>query len=1007
MSKGYNTVQSSPTWPKLTILKLNSIRQIEIYLGYIFTCGVLYLLSLWNKEIATWPFDQDESGNHILIEDEDETFTIEEFFKVNIAANSINLAGTSNILTIDTFIHRYIRYYRNQEGFSELKFECNTDGKTVHSIANKPLSIDQVKEKKMIFGHCLIDIKIPNLFALLKEGVFHPFFIFQIFSCILWVFEEYYVYACAIFIMSMVSLVFNLMQTRNNIKAVRDLALYECKVTVFRDQWVEISSKELVPGDLIKLKEGVIMPADVILTKGMCLVDESMLTGESLLIVKEGIPNSSSIFYHKEKKFTVSAGTLPKICRHDPTGIVVATGFSTAKGDLVRSVLYPKPNRFSFYADSFKFIGIMGIFGFIGFIWALGFLLHQGAGAKTIIIRTLDLITIVVPPVLPLVLTIGTSFSISRLKKLNISCISLPAVNAAGRVSVVVFDKTGTITEDWMSLKGVFVEEFIDAKMTEYHCQENMAVCNSLTYINGKIEGDPQEIAIFNNVGWDTVESDGGWTVTGPNGPVEVLHIYHFSSESKRMAVISKNNSGLFLHIKGAPETIKPICANIPTNFEDSVKSFTQEGYRVMACAYKSLDSFDADTPLSSLESNLTYLGLLILENPLKKDSSDTIRTLQLSEIKCIISTGDSHLTGISVAKSCGIINPRVPLYTGEMIKGRLNWKDPTGQFGFLPKMCSIAMTGEMLEYMINNQHPDLERVIRQGAVFGRMFPHQKIMLIEILQGTDTMVAMVGDGANDCGALKKADVGLSLSKAEASIAAPFSTEDIVGIVHVLKEGRNALVTSLQSFKFVAMYSFIQFTAVSILYALENNLMDMQFLYQDLVIILPISVSMANSHPYHTLSKTLPPGNLFSTSIIGSLAGHLLINIIFQVSTFFSMLPFDWYEHESGSTDDPISNNDNTAIFIIACFQVLIAGIVFNIGPPYRRNTLENFWFTGATSFIVLMTIYLVMVPDTFGSLFDVVDLDPAFRWIIIIFALGNLLACFLHEKMFLPKIEDE
>jgi len=982
------------------------MRQLELYLGYILTCGVLYLLSLWLKSISTFPFDEDDSGGYILIENEDDTFQIQEISKLSISSNTINLTGTQTNLSIDSFIHRYIRYYRNQEGFNELIFEHKADGKTFHSLLTKPLSPDQIKEKQKVFGPCLIDIKVPGMFELLKEGIFHPFFIFQIFSCVLWVFEEYYVYACAIFLMSMVSLIFNLVQTRDTVVAVRKLAVYECQVEAFRDQWVQISSKELVPGDLVKIKEGVTMPADVALISGMCLVDESMLTGESLLVVKEGIPNSSSVFYHKDKKFTVSAGTLPKICRHEPTGIIVATGFTTAKGDLVRSVLFPKPNRFSFYADSFKFIGIMGIIGLIGFAWALGFLLHQGAGVKTIIIRSLDLITIVVPPVLPLVLTIGTSFSISRLKTLNISCISLPAVNAAGRVSVVVFDKTGTITEDWMSLKGVFNEELVEAKNTEYCIQENMAVCNSLTYLNGSIEGDPQEIAIFQSVGWEANETESRWAVSGPNGQVEVLQIYHFSSESKKMAVVAKSESGYFLHVKGAPETIKPNCTNVPSTFDDSVKTFTQEGYRVMGCAYKALPSFDPDAPLSSLETDLTYLGLLILENPLKKDSADTIRTLQLSDVKCVISTGDSHLTGISVAKVCGIVNPRVPLYVGELIKGRLVWKDPTGQIGFLPKMCCLAMTGEMLEYMTSNQHPDLMRVTKQGAVFGRMLPHHKIMLIELMQGTDTMVAMVGDGANDCGALKKADVGLSLSKAEASIAAPFSTENIMGIVHVLKEGRNALVTSLQSFKFVAMYSFVQFTSVSILYALENNLMDMQFLYQDLIIILPISVSMANSYPYHTLSKVLPPGNLFSKSILGSLFGHLAINIAFQVATFFSMLPWDWYEHESGSTDDPVSNDDNTAIFIIACFQVLIAGVVFNIGPPYRRNTLENFWFTGATSFIVLMTIYLVLVPDTFGNVFGVVDLDPTFRWVIILFTLGNLLACFLYENIFLPTIDD-
>ena len=1006
MKQGYSTFKSE-AWPKITILKQNTARVIEMYFLYLLTCGVFYVISLWVKSVSLWAYDEDEEGRHVLIEDEDTSFTIAEISKLQISADSISLTSTSSSITIDSFVHRYIRYFRRDEPFQEIQFDSKASGRTFHSFLSKQLNDQQVQERRKIFGNCIIDIKIPSIFILLKEGVFHPFFIFQIFSCVLWIFEEYYIYACAIFIMSMVSLIFNLVQTRETVLSVQKLAVYECKVWALRGSWLEVDSKELVPGDLIRISEGIIMPCDAVLIKGMCLVDESMLTGESLLVVKEEMQDSNMVYYHKNKKCTVSAGTLPKICRNEPVAVVVSTGFATAKGELVRSVLFPKPNRFSFYTDSFKFIGIMSIFGVIGLIWAVSFLVYHNSSTETIIIRGLDIITIVVPPVLPLVLTIGTSFSINRLKKLNISCISLPAVTSAGRVSVVVFDKTGTITEDWMSLKGVFTSTLSQASDCDYKVQENMAVCNSLSYIRGSIEGDPQEIAIFHSVAWEVIDSEYRWSAVGPSGQVNVLQVFHFSSESKRMGVIVQSATETCIHVKGAPEVIQSKCANIPEDFLKQVNHYTKEGFRVLACCYKPLDTFDPEQTLESFEHEMIYLGLLVLENPLKSNSSDTLRTLQMSDIKCAISTGDSHLTGVAVAKVCGLISAKVPLYIGEMQNGRLVWRDPTEQIAFLPKKCSIAITGDILEYMAKNLHPDLPAVVRSGVVFGRMFPQHKILLIELLQGADTMVAMVGDGANDCGALKTADVGLSLSKAEASIAAPFCTEDISGIVHILKEGRNALVTSLQSFKFVAMYSFIQYIAVSILYALENNLMDMQFLYQDLVIILPISISMANSGPYHTLAKVLPPGNLFSFSILGSLFGHLVINLVFQVSAFLLMLPFDWYESSDSTTDKPEACDDNTSIFVIACFQVLIAGLVFNIGPPYRRETLENFWFTASISFIMLMTIYLLMVPETVGDWFEVVELEPNFRWILAMLACGNMVFCYFHEKLFLPKLEDE
>ena len=241
------------------------------------------------------------------------------------------------------------------------------------------------------------------------------------------------------------------------------------------------------------------MPCDVVLLEGLFLVDESMLTGESQLVVKEFMPPSEGFYYHKDKKYTMSAGTLPTISRDRVVGMVIATGFFTAKGELVRSILFPKPNRFSFYADSFKFVGILGCIAVIGFVWSTLVLVDSGDDTVDIILRSLDLVTIVVPPVLPLVMTIGTSFSIFRLQQLKITCISLPAVNAAGRVSVVCFDKTGTITEDSMILKGVHCTELINPLEASYEFQENMGTCNSLTFIRNNIQGDPQEIAIFHS----------------------------------------------------------------------------------------------------------------------------------------------------------------------------------------------------------------------------------------------------------------------------------------------------------------------------------------------------------------------------------------------------------------------------------------------------------------------------------------------------------------------------
>ena len=128
--------------------------------------------------------------------------------------------------------------------------------------------------------------------------------------------------------------------------------------------------------------------------------------------------------------------------------MVIRTAFVTTKGNLVRDILYPKPNKFKFYQDSLKFIFSMGLLAVLGFFCTLPFMIKQGYVASAIIDRSLDLVTITVPPALPAAMTIGTVFAINRLKSQKIYCISPPRVNVSGRVQLMVFDKTGTLTED-------------------------------------------------------------------------------------------------------------------------------------------------------------------------------------------------------------------------------------------------------------------------------------------------------------------------------------------------------------------------------------------------------------------------------------------------------------------------------------------------------------------------------------------------------------------------------
>lgn len=218
--------------------------------------------------------------------------------------------------------------------------------------------------------------------------------------------------------------------------------------------------------------------------------------------------------------------------------MVVRTGFNTTKGALVRSMLFPKPTGFKFYRDSFKYIAVMGAIAGLGFIVSFVNFIRLGLEWHLIIIRALDLITIVVPPALPATLTIGTNFALSRLKKSSIFCISPQRVNIGGKLDVVCFDKTGTLTEDGLDVLGVHSVTSYPHKFSELietsrallkadtqgsktdqspfiSLFNTMATCHSLRLVDDELIGDPLDLKMFEFTDWVFQEGEGGNTNSG------------------------------------------------------------------------------------------------------------------------------------------------------------------------------------------------------------------------------------------------------------------------------------------------------------------------------------------------------------------------------------------------------------------------------------------------------------------------------------------------------------
>lgn len=207
--------------------------------------------------------------------------------------------------------------------------------------------------------------------------------------------------------------------------------------------------------------------------------------------------------------------------------LVVRTGFDTTKGALVRSMLFPKPSGFKFYRDSFRYISVMAIIAMLGFIASFVNFIRLELAWHFIIIRALDLITIVVPPALPATLTIGTNFALSRLKKKQIYCISPQRVNVGGKLDIMCFDKTGTLTEDGLDVLGLRIVSEADGPVSDLITRPallsnnlaeagtktavqsalyTMATCHSLRAVDGELVGDPLDQKMFEFTGWSFEE---------------------------------------------------------------------------------------------------------------------------------------------------------------------------------------------------------------------------------------------------------------------------------------------------------------------------------------------------------------------------------------------------------------------------------------------------------------------------------------------------------------------
>ena len=556
----------------------------------VLTLGLVSFLYYWFDEYTYVWFSECEldEASHVrvvnLLTKSDEI--------ARLRYESIKLAAHGEARVRFFFEYRYNLYYwqARQGKFATVKNKLlnkllkNAEG---YEYYRRGLDVEDREQMKVAYGRNLIDVRLVPLVELLLRELLSPFTLYQFFTVVVWFFNNYSEYACVMLVLIFLSILGSVYEQRNQNQKIRTLALHREEVWVLRrlgagkdSVFDRLSTLEVVPGDVILVQPGAIVPCDAVLLEGSCVVDESLLTGETFPVQKAPLESHATAgfgnvlcagtkclsvsnrrrhrnFYNgTDKQFPVAGGgESPFEEGSNAVALVINTGFYTFKGELVRSLLLNEVDSFDFKRDSFYFLLVIFGITFSGFVFYFFLEMKRGSfGLEMIILRGLEMFATAVPPTLPLSLTISLEITMTRLKKYGISTLNLSKINEAGKVKLMCFDKTGTLTESALRFAGftgvirvseekLNLDKFRtnlatpedsedgdgrsvgkshaesereqkESNLDDLHLKEGttrkvweiMACCHSLAEVDGLVIGDPLEVHMFSQSGFDMID---------------------------------------------------------------------------------------------------------------------------------------------------------------------------------------------------------------------------------------------------------------------------------------------------------------------------------------------------------------------------------------------------------------------------------------------------------------------------------------------------------------------
>ncbi|KAI9494361.1 hypothetical protein BDB00DRAFT_818855 [Zychaea mexicana] len=663
----------------------------------------------------------------------------------------------------------------------------------------------QIENVHETYGPNRFEIPVPKFMDLFKEHAVAPFFVFQIFCVGLWCLDEYWYYSLFTLFMLIVfeaTVVFQRLKTIGEFRAMNQKPF---TVYVKREKkWIQIESDELLPGDVVSItrtKEDQGVPCDLVISDGSCIVNEAMLSGESTPLLKESValrnPDDDFDLVNVDKLNVLYGGTkvlqvTPPMNDAAPDGgcicTVARTGFGTSQGNLVRTMIFSTERVTANNFEALLFILFLCVFAIAAssYVWQEG--VKNDRKRSKLLLDCILIVTSVVPPELPMELSMAVNSSLVALAKYAIYCTEPFRIPFAGKVDVCCFDKTGTLTGEDLVFEGVASAdpkqsstELMAATAVPKATQWVLASAHALVLLEDGVVGDPMEKETLKALDWDL----GSREIVAPKESkkkenLQIRRRFQFSSALKRQSSISIlvhpdfGKHKTFAAVKGAPETLRDMYANVPDNYDDTYRYFTRKGSRVLALGYKFLEdglSTDQINNLSrdSVESELTFAGFIVFSCPLKEDAIEALKELNESSHRCIMITGDNPLTACAVARQVAIVERDVLIVdklqdqtvfhsVDESIRFPVDPESPLD-----PKMLDkydLCLTGAAMNDFMDK--PNMKILLEHTWVYARVSPSQKEYLLTGLKDLGYTTLMAGDGTNDVGALKQAHIGVAL-----------------------------------------------------------------------------------------------------------------------------------------------------------------------------------------------------------------------------------------------------